>query len=614
MRTSRRRQLRAMLVLVVAAALTALALILSFVDPLGKLEDDTIDARFAIRGTRAPPANVMLVRIDDDSFAEIDERWPFRRSLHARVIDYLRRAGARVIAYDVQFTERSGDTPEDDREDNALIRAVGRAGSRVVLPTTVVNRRGEHTVLGGAATLRTLGHGARVGNAFLLLDSDGVYRRFPLAINNMSSFPVVAVEVAERRSITSRGFIAGSRWIDYHGPPGAIPGVSFSDVLHKRVDPELFRDKIVVVGASAPKLQDLHPTSASAQHPMSGAEIHANVISTLLRGEPLRESPAWLDAALVAVLGMLAPLLSLRFKSPRGLLLGMALGLLYAVIVQLAFQAGLILPLVYPAIAIVASWIGVLIIEYATATFERERVREQVARYVPEHIINDVVAATDDDFTLGGKRLQATSVFCDLRAFTAFAELRPVEGVRDVLNQYLGEMSHEILRHGGTIIRYSGDGIFAAFGAPIEQTDHADRALAAVREIAGPCLDRFNAWLAGAHAGERFRIGVGVNSGVVMSCDVGCDVRRDYTVLGAPVNTASRLEAMTKDTPYQVLISDTTIKMMQHRDTTELHYLDAIQLRGMKVKENLWTLASEVSSPPSDEESRAPASASGPPR
>jgi adenylate cyclase len=284
------------------------------------------------------------------------------------------------------------------------------------------------------------------------------------------------------------------------------------------------------------------------------------------------------------------------------------LGAFYVVVAQLVFQAGLILPVVYPAIAIVTSWIGVLVIEYARTTFEREqerervaiereRERERVARYVPEQVIDHVI---ENDLQSGGKRLQATAVFCDLRAFTEFAELRPVEGVRHVLNQYLCEMSDAILRHGGTIIRYSGDGIFAAFGAPIEQDDHADRALAAVREIAGPCLDRFNAWLAEAHPGTSFRIGVGVNSGVVMSCDVGCDVRRDYTVLGAPVNTASRLEELTKDTPYQVLISDTTIKMMADRDTADLHNLGPTQLRGMKVSENLWTLAAELPTPPAE--------------
>src|SRR4051794_40440465 len=146
---ARRRRLRSMLVLIVAASLTVLALVLTLVDPLGKIEADTVDARFAIRGPQAAPADIMLVRIDDASFDAIQERWPFRRSLHARVIDRLRRDGAKMIAYDVQFTEPSGDTDEDARQDNALIRAVGRAGDRLVLATTVANQRGEHNVLGG---------------------------------------------------------------------------------------------------------------------------------------------------------------------------------------------------------------------------------------------------------------------------------------------------------------------------------------------------------------------------------------------------------------------------------------------------------------------------------
>jgi adenylate cyclase len=157
------------------------------------------------------------------------------------------------------------------------------------------------------------------------------------------------------------------------------------------------------------------------------------------------------------------------------------------------------------------------------------------------------------------------------------------------LNLFLQEMSEAVRDHGGTLLAYRGDGLLAAFGAPIEQVDHADRALEAVREMAGPRLTVFNEWVRANGLGDGFRIGIGVNSGVVMSGNVGSDWRVEYTAIGDTVNTASRLEQMTKDLSFQVLISDTTRAMLLH-DAQDLVYVDAAAVRGKVAKANLWTL------------------------
>ena len=128
----------------------------------------------------------------------------------------------------------------------------------------------------------------------------------------------------------------------------------------------------------------------------------------------------------------------------------------------------------------------------------------------------------------------------------------------DVLNHYLAEMSDAIMDHGGTLVSYMGDGIMAVFGAPIEQPDHADRALAAAEEMLTVRLRRFNEWLREQGLGEGFRMGVGLNSGSVMSGQVGSERRIEYTAVGDTTNTAARLEGMTKGTPHQVFIADST--------------------------------------------------------
>ena len=220
-----------------------------------------------------------------------------------------------------------------------------------------------------------------------------------------------------------------------------------------------------------------------------------------------------------------------------------------------------------------------------------QRVRDLFTRFVPEAVVDEVLEHAGEDLRLGGQRRTATVMFCDLRDFTTFAEARPPELVVDVLNRYLSAMSDVILRHGGTLIGFQGDGIMAVFGAPIEQPDHADRALSATREMVGEALDGFNAWLHAEVTGESFRIGVGLNSGVTMAGNVGSERRLEYTVIGDTVNTASRLEAMTKDMSHMVLMSDSTRAMLT-RAVPDLVEVDTREVRGRRFPVVLWSIES----------------------
>ncbi len=139
----------------------------------------------------------------------------------------------------------------------------------------------------------------------------------------------------------------------------------------------------------------------------------------------------------------------------------------------------------HPLGALLTGVVGTLGVALMLGTLERQRVRDAFARFVPEAVVGDVLQRTGDDLRLGGTRREATVLFSDLRGFTAFAETLAPDGVIEVLNRYLESMSDAILDNGGTLVAYMGDGIMAVFGAPLEQPDHADRALAAAREMAG---------------------------------------------------------------------------------------------------------------------------------
>jgi len=371
-----------------------------------------------------------------------------------------------------------------------------------------------------------------------------------------------------------------------------VRSISYSQVLRGQFRPGFFKGKVVVVGPWSPVLQDVHATSTSGNGLMAGPELQANAIATALRGFPLKSVPEALDLLLIFLMGLVAPLASIRLTPLRVLALSVIVGGLYAAGSQLAFHQGRIFLFVYPILALGLSAVGSLAVSYLLAAFERERVRDVFARFVPEAVVGEVLKRTDEDLRLGGTRLTATVLFSDLRGFTSFAENIPADQVIEILNRYLSEMSDAILDNSGTLVAYMGDGIMAVFGAPIECEDHADRALRAAREMLQVRLPRFNAWLRECGLGEGFKMGIGLNSGPVMSGNVGSARRLEYTAIGDTTNTASRLEGMTKGTPHSIFIAEATRQLLQDPDS--LVFVDEFEVRGKLAKIRLWSLSEEA--------------------
>jgi adenylate cyclase len=548
----------------VSAVLVALVLAATAAGVLDGVEQDTIDGRFSVRGGHGAPAEIVIVRIDDVTFDALDLQWPFPRSVHAQLIDRLRAVGARVIAYDVQFTEQT-----DPGSDEALVLATGRAGN-VVLATTEIGPGGGTGVFGGTPG-QTIAD-VEVGHTLLAADSDGVVRRFDAEIDGLPAF---ALKTAEAFRPGSTDGIGESReWLDLAGGPGTVRAVSFSDVLEGRTDPAVLRGRIVIVGATAPSLHDEHRTSLSEGAPMSGAEVQANAISTTLRGFPLSR-PGWLlDALLTVALALAAPLASLRLAPVRALLAATGAALAYLVAAQLLFGGGVIVAVAAPIVALGLCAVATLAQAFLAQGLERDRLRETFSRFVGRSVADDVLAG---DAALGGVRREATVLFCDLRGFTALAETREPEAVIALLNTYLERMSDAILDHGGTLVSYLGDGVLAVFGAPVAQPDHAARALAAAR-----------AMLAASLPGE-LSLGIGISTGPVLSGRVGSERRMEYAAVGDTTNLAARLQELTRETGCAVLVSDATRHALG--DAAGLTEVGRLDVRGRREGVVAWTLS-----------------------
>jgi adenylate cyclase len=576
------------LFLAVGLAMTGFAFVAYATNLLRPLELDTVDARFAIRGTQPVPDELVVVDIDSKTFVTLQQRWAsFPRSYHGQVIDRLTKAGVKAIAYDVQFTEPS----EDPAEDNALIEAVGRAGN-VILATTEVDEQGRTNVFGGEEVLRQFN--SRAANALLPSDPGGVIRRVAYSVDKLQALPFATVDVALGRKVAPPP--GGDAWIDFRGPPGTIRTVSFSDVLQGRLPASTFRGKIVVVGSSAPSLHDLHSTATAHDEFMSGPELQANAIWSVLNGHPLESVPTWLVAVLIALFGFLAPLASLRLSFVTTILLSLTVGVAYTVATQLGFEQGFVLPFTYPLAALLLSTVGAVGTHYSVAAFERERVRDVFSRFVPEAVVNQVLARTDRDLRLGGDDVVGSIMFTDLRGFTTFSEELSATCVIDVVNVYLSEMTEAILGHGGTLVSYAGDGIMALFGAPIDQPDHADRAVSAAKEMISVRLPRVNEYVRGRGFGDGFRMGIGVHSGAFISGNIGSERRLEYTAIGDPVNTASRIEGLTKGTRHMLLFSEATQVLMLAPEAEDHVFFAEEGIRGRQASIRLFSLES-VSDP-----------------
>jgi adenylate cyclase len=566
----------------IAIAAVAVGLALLWTSALRGLELQTVDLRFQARGERQAPDDIAIVAVDEDTFGHLQQRWPFPRPLHGDVIDALRRDGARVIAYDVQFSEPS----EDPREDRALADAVSRA-SNVLLVTEELTEDGDSPVFGGEAVVRDLG--ARSVWSRFPTDPGGLYRRPSFGRGKFDSLAVAAVEAD--RGVEPGPPRSNGAWIDYLGPAGSFDTVSFWRVAEGRFAPGTFRGKTVVVGATATSLGDVHGTPMSGDRGslMSGPEIQANAIATARAGFPLRDAPGWLGAALVVAVGLVVPAASVAGSPRTAFLVAVVTGPLLLIGAQLAFQAGIVLPLVPPLATFLLAAVGSLVVHYVIVGIERLRIRDTFARFVPEEVVDRVLARAGEDLRLGGEELTCTVLFSDIRGFTTFSEQRDAHSVIVVLNRYLEEMSEAILAREGAIISYMGDGIMAVFGAPLPQPDHADRALDAALEMIGPRLDAFNEWSGAEGIEEEFAMGVGLNTGAVVAGNIGSDRRMDYTTIGDAVNTASRIEGMTKGRGTSILLAESTRAALLHpRDLVEV---GEMPVRGRAEPVQLWTPA-----------------------
>lgn len=349
----------------------------------------------------------------------------------------------------------------------------------------------------------------------------------------------------------------GSALIPYRGKSGSFAYVSLADVIKDRVAPERLRGRIVLIGATAPGLLDLRSTPVENVYP--GVEIHANLIAGMIDRD-IKQKPRYVQGAEVvmllvggAVLSAAIPMLSALWASAAA-----ALGL--ALITALNFlvwnEANLVLPLAASMLMIASLYTMNMAYGYFVESRSKRQFAELFGQYVPPELV-DKMAEDPGRYNMEPRSAELTILFSDVRGFTGISEALKPDELREYINEYLTSMSSIIRsRYRGTLDKYIGDAIMAFWGAPVDDAQHARNAVLAALEMQRQCR-ALNQTFA-ARGWPPLTIGVGVNSGRVRVGDMGSQVRRAYTVMGDPVNVASRLEGRTKGYGVGILVGETT--------------------------------------------------------
>ena len=567
---------------------------------------DALDRYLYDTRLRLQPARsnnrVLIVDIDERSLRE-QGRWPWSRETLAKLTTTVaKEGGARAVGFDMVFAEPHA------QQDPPLMRALG--GAPVVLgyyfsselgavstgllppsvwPSSVLQeRRMSVTAWNGyGANVVPLQRAARSAGFFNpVVDRDGVVRALPLLAEYKGqlyeSLAVAMLRVyfgdapltlrsdglrADSLSFGPGGGLARvpisegtTALVPFQGRGGASASrfryVSATDVLEGRIEPRLFRDRIVLIGTSAPGLTDLRATPVSEVYP--GVEIHASLIAGALEGT-IRTKPTeapGIAAIAIAVVGGLAALA----MASSGVL-GIAATTMVGLSTMFAWNAiayanlGWVIPLAAGVLALAMVAAINLVAGYVTEGRSRRAVIGLFGQYVAPQLV-ERMAHDPDNVPLESRNKELTILFADIRGFTRMAEHMDPQQLRDYLNRVLTAMTEVIHAYNGTVDKYIGDAVMAFWGAPVDDPKHADHAVAAAiamqREVA-----RLNREFE-AHGWPPLVVGIGINTGVVRVGDMGSRLRRAYTVIGDAVNLASRLEGLSKKFDLPIVIGDAT--------------------------------------------------------
>jgi adenylate cyclase len=585
----------------------------------------------AVRNFTPVTKNIAVIKIDDESFANLDMKWPWNRRIYARLIDILSRAGAKVIAFDVFFSESSMNS-EDSMQDEALAEAINNSTAAVVLAYSKSD-----PLIDILARSR-----AQKGFIENIFDADSIVRRSRLLYFNDSPAQSAALTPApdlkpphlpdERfepswNLITLKNFLGfslndikinnnnfkldfnssvrdggvttirqrslnvnlsggGDYLVNYGINSNYIRPVSFHKIITGDYDPRWFEGKIVLIGATVRSLHDdfATPLMLKERTTTPGVFIHAYAQATFIENAFIGDVAMPLNFIITLILCAVLALIIFERAPLNAFIISIMTAAAHLVFTTFMFYAGFNMHSVAPQLAFFLTYVLMSSYKYLKEEHEKQLIKGIFKQYVTPEVVDELLR-DPGKLTLGGEKKSVTILFADIRNFTRLSEQIQPETVVELLNSYFDIMLEIVYRHGGILDKYLGDGMMVIFGAPVEDKNSTINALRCALEMQKASIDFSRARRLNNQA-TIDGIGIGLNTGEVVVGNIGSQKHKEYTIIGDNVNLTARIVSIAL--VNQVLISENTYKLLA--DKVEVKKQETVKLKGKSNPVNIYEI------------------------
>ncbi|HPV14921.1 MAG TPA: adenylate/guanylate cyclase domain-containing protein [Candidatus Cloacimonadota bacterium] len=601
---------KAILTPLIILAIIKLLMLVGF---FAKIEHLAQDCLFRLRGSQDLSDQVVIVSIDDATFNALDERYPFPREYYAKLIHNLNLAGAKLIVFDLEFTESTSSF------DDEFLAQTAAEYQNVVFAGRLIETTGSdlHQQLLTPVypiMLQNLSWG--VTN--LKTDIDGVIRRYSLYhyFAQKPQYTLGVAALANRRVYQSdwdkhiqsnNGYLQVSNLkiplindnetlINYFGPAHHFPYYTFSSVIddsltslpgqmgyernefYKLMESGVFRDKIVLVGADTAELHDYFSTPFSSSSQTPGVEIHANFIEMVLQQKYLRHLDFWYYLGIQAASAIILWFIWSRLRPIWGAIMLLILApALYLVAYLLFINEAMILPVVQSILLLFALYIVALVKQYLTSLKEKRFIRKAFQQYMAPELVEKLLK-DPKSLKSGGSLQEVTVLFSDIRGFSSFSEDHKPQETVQILKDYLTVMVDTIIHNDGFVDKFSGGEIMALFGTPVSLDNHALSACKTALQMRNRLAILQDKWRDKGH--ELFEISIGINTGQALVGNLGSEQIFDYTAIGDSIKLGASLVEIGPNygTQTHIIISEYTYTQVE--DFVQVHYLDEVKVKG----------------------------------
>ncbi len=554
--------------------------------------------------TKTTNGEIVIIGIDEVALDYFGPT-PWKRDIMAEAVNILNSSEdcrPSVIGIDMMYF---GYTDEDC--DNALAKSAGEydnvvTASFITFEDDISMDENGNSYLDKSAVkmleipFDELNQNAKSGHINIAGSSDGIIRHSlhyvdmpdeildETGISRVESFPSVIykkyMEHNGLENVANPPLVSNNSWyIPYSAKSGGYSdGYSVADLFTGEISPEIFSDKIVLIGPYTSGLLDNHKTSIDSAEDTFGTEIHANTIEALIRNEyQVFVNPIFGQIILFLTLFLLFfPF----YYSGIGLsttLMTVVVGGYILIARNLVFppfedmflfnldgsNVRYMLDVLYLPLGVLFMYLCTLILNLITAHKQKKQITDTFKKYVDPSIINELFQTGIDNLELGGKTSEICVMFVDIRGFTSMSEILSPREIVTMLGEYLEMTSSAIFKFKGTLDKFIGDATMAFWNAPIPQEDYIYNCVLAAWDLTKQGLSA--AENLKEKYGRSIEFGIGINCGEAVVGNIGTPKRLDYTAIGNTVNIAARLESNAK--AGQILISEKVYDAVKDRIT-----------------------------------------------